>query len=387
MGATILSNAKLHVTSEQFRGVDRLAVQDHRIIPMDETLLGDGSSEEIDLNGLHVCPGFIDLLVNGCNGVSLCNEPSYETLETMRRWLNVRGTTTFVPTLISCPREVLTRALAAVAEYRVRQQGLFPGLHLEGPFINSRHKGFHPGSYIRPLTEADVTYLKDNRDSFAYLTLAPEVVKPKYLMELLGARLKIGLGHTACTYNEAVNAFKAGVRIVTHAYNGMRGMTGREPGLLGALYASASVCAGVIPDGRHVHPAVIRLLHRLLGARLYIVSDVQAVAGLHRQPGSFMIQGNEIFVDAKRGLIDAKGSLAGTGICMMDGVRYLVEQCGFTLDEALMAATATPAHVLGLKEHGRIEAGFIGDLIIFDDEYRIRYVMQNGYLKNSAELV
>ncbi len=387
MGATILRNAVLHVTDEQFAGENTLAVQDHRIIPMDPLLLEDGTSEEIDLNGMHVCPGFIDLLVNGCAGVTFCNEPTIDTLEAMRRWESQHGTTTFVPTLISGPRETMTRAFSCIAEFREKHPGVCPGLHLEGPFISSLHKGFHPMGYIRSISEADIQALKDDRDSIAYMTIAPEMVKPKYMLDLLGAKINLSLGHTACTYFEAFNSFRAGVNNVTHVFNAMRGMTGREPGLLGALFQNENVFASVIPDGRHVHPVLIRMLHKFLGDRLYIISDAQAVTGSTRTAGSFTVGGNEIFVDQKRGLIDSKGALAGTDICMLDGVKYLVDNCGFTLDEALTAATITPARVLGLREVGRIEAGFVADLIVFDDDFKIRYIIQNGFLKSSAELL
>ncbi len=387
MSATILRNATLHLTSEEFEDVDTIAVQDHRIIPMDPILLEDGTSEEIDLEGMHVAPGFIDLLVNGCNGVNFCNEVSVDCLETMRRWQTAHGTTTFVPTLISSPRENMTRAFAAVAEFREKHPGICPGIHLEGPFINSLHKGFHPAGYIRQMGEADLAYIIENKEVISYMTIAPESVKPKYVLDLLSNKIKLSLGHTACTYLEAYACLKAGVNNVTHIFNAMRSMVGREPGLIGAVVGNDRVFAGVIPDGKHLHPAIIRFLHRIFGNRLYIVSDVQSVAGMARVPGSFAVGGNEIFVDSKRGLIDSKGALAGTTISMMDGVRFLVERCGYTLDEALEAASTTPAKVLGLKEYGRIEGGFMADLVVFDDDFKVNYVIQNGFLKTSAELL
>ena len=115
MGATILRNARLHLTKGVLEGADSLAVQNHRIIPLDPVLLEDGTSEEIDLNGMHVAPGFIDLLVNGCAGVTFSSDLSLDGLERMRRWLTLHGTLTFVPTLVSGPRENMTRALAVLA--------------------------------------------------------------------------------------------------------------------------------------------------------------------------------------------------------------------------------------------------------------------------------
>ena len=387
MAVTVLRNAQLHVTSEEFVDVDTVAIMDHRIVPMSPALLEDGTAEEIDVKGCHVCPGFIDLLVNGCAGVSFAQNPSIETLESMRRWQTAHGTTTFVPTMISGPRENLSRAIAAVAEFKEKHPTVCPGLHMEGPFISTSHPGFQPSGYIRPYAPADFDFFIENRDTLAYVTVAPEVVRPKGIVELLSNRIKLSIGHSSATYFEAMQAFKAGITNVTHLYNGMKAPVGREPGLVGAALQSEKVYASVIADGKHVHPALINLAHKILGDRFYIVSDAQSVAGMSKAPASFVLGGTEIFVDHKRGLIDAKGSYAGTTISMFDGVKFLVQSCGFSLDDALLAATYSPAKALGLNEYGRIEGGFIADLVVFDDEFKIQYVVQNGYVKNSLELV
>jgi len=387
MAVTILRNARLHITSEEFVDVDTVAIMDRRIVPMSPALIEDGTAEEIDVKGCHVCPGFIDLLVNGCVGLSFAQNPSVETLEAMRRYLTSRGTTTFVPTMISGPRESLSKALAAVAEFKEKHPTVCPGLHMEGPFISSSHSGFQPSGYIRPFTPADFDFLTEFKDVIAYMTVAPEVLKAKNLVDLMSNHIRLSLGHTAVSYYEAMQSFKAGVTNVTHLFNGMKPPMGREPGLVGATLQSEKVFASIIADGKHVHPALVRLAKTCLGDRLCIVSDCQAIAGMSKAPASFVLGGTEIFVDHKRGLIDGKGAYAGTNISMFDGVRFLVHNCGFELDDALMAATYAPARALGLTECGRIEGGFIADMVVFDDEFKIQYVVQNGYVKSSAEMI
>lgn len=385
MSATIFRNARLHVTSKEFEGATEFVVQDHRIIPMDASLLENGTTEEIDLNGMHVSPGFIDLLVNGCGGVAFANDPSVDTLETMRSYETQRGTTTFVPTLISSQRETTSRAMLAVKTFKVNHPGVCPGIHLEGPFINYLYKGFHPESYIRRISDQDIIYLLQNRDAIAYMTIAPENLRPKNMIALMGGGIKLSVGHSAASYFQALSAFRAGIGNVTHILNGMRPIVGREPGIIGATLESPNVYASIIADGRHIHPAVIKLMHYLMGDRLYIVSDSQAVTGMNKEPSSFSIAGTEVFVDKKRGLIDSKGALAGTGITLLDGIEFLVKNCGYSLDEALYAATAAPAKVLGLTEIGTIAGGNIADLVVFDDHFRIHYVLQNGYIKNLGD--
>ncbi|MGN0915577.1 MAG: N-acetylglucosamine-6-phosphate deacetylase [Succinivibrio sp.] len=387
MAVTVIKNARLHITSEEFVDANSFAIMDHRIVPMEPSLLEDGTAEEIDVRNMHVCPGFIDLLVNGCSGVSFGQAPSIDTLEQMRRFQTLYGTTTFVPTLVSSPRETLTRAMAAISEFKEKHPTICPGIHLEGPFISSTHKGFHPSGYIRPFGDPDKEFVLEQRDIIAYMTIAPEVVRPKYIVDLVNNHVNLSLGHTSTTYYEAMQAFKAGVKNVTHLYNGMRSPIGREPGLVGAVLQSDNVYAGIIADGRHVHPALVKLAHRLLGDRLYIVSDSQSVTGMTKTPSSFIAGGSEVFVDHKRGLIDSKGAYAGTSITMFDGIKFLINQCGFTLDEALLAATYSPARAIGLQDCGRIEGGFIADLVIFDDDFKIQYVIQNGFVKSIAELM
>ncbi len=388
MGGTILRNVRLHLTSVEFQGSDSIAIQNHRIIPVNPALFEDGNSEEIDLNGLHVAPALIDLLVNGCAGVTFGSEPSDENLEKMRRYLTQKGTLTFVPTIVSGPRETMTRALQAVADFRDKHPGVCPGIHLEGPFINSERKGFHPPGYIRQITDADIAYLREYKDAIAYMTIAPEVVRGKHLIDLVAMGIKLSMSHTNAPYVDCVTAMRSGVTNVTHIFNGMRNMTGREPGLIGAAMNIEGVTAGVIADGRHVHPAIIRMVHEIMGDRLYIVSDSQAAAGALDISSSFTVAGTEIFVDQTRGLIDAKGALAGSNLCLMDCVKFLVRSCNFSVDEALAAASTIPAKVLGIDhEYGKIEGGFMADLIIFDDDFRIRYVVQNGFMKSSAELL
>ena len=387
MSATIIRNAQLHITSEEFVDTDSLAIMDHRIVPLDPTLLEDGTAEEIDVKGLHVCPGFIDLLVNGCAGVSFVSYLNVESLESMRCWLTAHGTTTFVPTLVSGPRENTTRGIAAVAEFKEKHPTICPGIHLEGPFISQAYKGFHPSGYIRTFSPADIDFVKENKESIAYMTIAPEVVRAKNIVELLGLKVRMSIGHSSASYFETTQAFKAGITNVTHLFNGMKPPVGREPGIVGATLQNDRVYAGIIADGKHVHPSLVKLAHKLLGDRLYIVSDAQSVAGVSKLPNSIVIGGTELFCDHKRGLIDSKGAYAGTNICMMDGVKFLVNSCGFTLDEALLAATYSPAKAIGLSEVGRIEGGFIADLIIFDDGYKIQYVVQNGFVKSTSELM
>lgn len=387
MAVTVIRNATLHVTSEEFVDVSAFAISDRKIVPFSPSLLEDGTAEEIDFQGLHVAPGLIDLLINGCNGVSFAQTPTVETLEHMRRYLTLKGVTTFVPTIISGPRENLSNAISAVSDFMNKHPTVCPGVHLEGPFISTNFKGFHPSGYIRPFSEADMEFIKEARECIAYMTIAPEVVKPKNIVDLISCKVKLSIGHTACSYFEAVQSFKAGITNVTHLFNGMAPAIGREPGVVGATFHSDRVFASVIADGRHVHPALVKLAKKILGNRMYIVSDSQSVTGMSKTPQTFVAGGTEIFVDQKRGLIDSKGSYAGTSINMLDGIKFLINQCEFSLDEALIAASYAPAKALGLDDFGCIETGNIADLIVFDDDLKIQYVVQNGFVKSIAELM
>ena len=211
-----------------------------------------------------LAPGFVDLQVNGGGGVMLNDHPSLETIETICRAHAQFGTTALLATLITDTPETTAAAIAAGARATDMRVPGFLGLHLEGPHLSTGRKGAHDPQLIRPMSDADQAALIEARQRVTVLltTVAPESVSPQQIAALAGARIIVSLGHSDASYAVAVAHAEAGATVVTHLFNAMSQMAGREPGLVGAALDMPGLSAGLIADGFHVDAAT----HRDCGA-------------------------------------------------------------------------------------------------------------------------
>lgn len=323
-----------------------------------------------------LCPGFLDLQVNGAGGVMLNDAPTVATLARMAEALARLGTLGFLPTLITDRPETTRAAIEAVAQAAGRVPGVL-GLHLEGPHLDPRRAGAHDPALIRPLQAADLALYLDaaRRLPLLKITLAPESATPEQIAALAGAGVLVSLGHSACEHDTAMAAFDAGAACVTHLFNAMSGLSHRAPGLVGAALARAGVSAGIIADGVHVHPAVLGVAQRAKAGpgRLFLVSDCMAVAGTADQ--RFALNGREITRGGGR-LTLADGTLAGADLDMAQAVRGMVS-AGATWAEALGMATAAPAGVAGLPL-GQLRPGSRADLVWLDGTGAVAGVWRGG---------
>lgn len=332
-----------------------------------------------DLGGALLSAGFIDLQLNGCGGVMFNNDISPATLDTMHRANLKAGTTSFLPTLITSPDRDMRQAVAVTREYMARHRHRVPGLHLEGPYTNVLRRGIHPERQIRALDEPMLAFLCQHADAIALLTLAPECNSADHLRRLRAAGIRLSMGHTAASYDQAMAGFAAGIGFATHLYNAMTPTAnGREPGAVGAVYDHPGVYAGIIVDGFHVHEANVRLAHRILGERLCLVTDATAAAGA--PPGFERFDFCGATVHVRDGQCrDERGTLGGSALTMIEGVRNLVERVGLPLTEALRMASLYPARALGLEaELGTVATGRVANLVVLDAGYGVRATLVNG---------
>lgn len=272
----------------------------------------------------------LDLQCNGAGGIDLTAEPArlWEVAALLPRW----GVTAWCPTICSSPPDRVDRALAALRdrpswaeEGRVAEP---LGLHLEGPFLNPDHRGAHPAAALA-LPE-DRGWSREG--GVALVTLAPELPGALELTRALVDRgVVVAAGHTGATLAQMDAAAGAGVRMVTHLFNGMAPFHHREPGVVGAALTDERLWVGVICDGVHVAPAAVAMAWRLLGRRLVVVTDAVATLGVTDAP-----------------LRTADGTLAGAGTGMADAVRNLQAFTGCPPSDATFAATTAPATALAL---------------------------------------
>ncbi|MBF6568436.1 MAG: amidohydrolase family protein [Candidatus Binataceae bacterium] len=324
--------------------------------------------EAVDLastaSGLYILPGPIDLQVNGAGSLSVASG-SADDLRAIARVLAHEGTTAFMPTAITAPLDRIEAIDRAIDQARADQFGdpaeaAILGMHLEGPFI--ARLGMHPRFNLTPIGEPFARVMRLR--SLRLITLAPELAGAREAIARLTAHgVVVSLGHSDATFDQAMQAIAAGAPMCTHLFNAMRPLHHREPGIAAAFLSTGY--AALIPDGVHVHPAMLRLAIKARGtANIIITTDKSPLdADIKARDGAARL---------------ADGTLAGSIISMLDGIRLIVEQAGVPLGEASRMASANPAAVLGLGDRGRIEPGARADLIVLDRELKLKTVFVGG---------
>jgi N-acetylglucosamine-6-phosphate deacetylase len=318
-------------------------------------------------------PGFVDLQVNGFGGVDFLDADASGYARAGDALLET-GVTAYVPTLITAPEDRLAAALHEIEIARVAAHGpRILGAHLEGPFLSPARLGTHPRAARRDPDPALVRLL--DAGPVCLVTLAPELPGALELVELLRERgVTVSCGHSDATTAEANAAFDAGVRTVTHLFNAMRPLGHRDPGIVGAALARTDVVVQLIVDGIHLAPETTLLVWHAAAGRVALVTDAIAAAG--KSDGSYSL--GEVSVDVRDGVARREdGVLAGSVLTMIEAVRNL-HLLGVPLEQAVDAATAVPARVLGLDDVGRIAVGGRADVVVLDDRLEIVRVLAAG---------
>ncbi|WP_336286951.1 N-acetylglucosamine-6-phosphate deacetylase [Cronobacter dublinensis] len=335
--------------------------------------------EQRNMGGAIIAPGFIDVQLNGCGGVQFndtADAVSVDTLEIMQKANEKSGCTSYLPTLITCSDALMKQGVRVMRDYLAHHKNQALGLHLEGPWLNIVKKGTHNPDYVREPDAELVDYLCENADVITKITLAPERVAPEVIAKLTAAGIVVSAGHSNATLKEAKKGFRAGIRFATHLFNAMPYITGREPGLTGAIFDEPDVFCGIIADGLHVDFANVRLAKKVKGDKLCLVTDATAPAGANID--EFIFAGKTIYY--RNGLcVDENGTLSGSALTMIEGVRNLVEHVNIALDEALRMATLYPARAMGVAHRlGSIEPGKVANLTAFTRDYKIIKTIVNG---------
>lgn len=330
-------------------------------------------AEVVDVAGRVVLPGLIDLHFYGCGGVALTDEVTIaDDLQAIARMLPRWGVTGFLisPSPGAADRETLLRYLRSTAKaveaLQAEPASAVPlGIHQEGPYLNPAYKGaFHADWLREPSVEAAEAYLDAAQGHLQVMTLAPELPHAREVARLLRRRGVLpSLGHSAADYETARSALQTDFPLATHIYNAMTGLHHRQPGVVGAVLDSTAATAFLINDGLHVHPAVVRLLVRVMGQeRLALVTDAMAAAGMG--DGEYHLLGQRVFVKNGEARL-ADGTLAGSVLTMNQAVVNARRFAGLSWGRAARMATLTPAHLLGLDiRRGALLPGYRADLTI-----------------------
>ena len=344
-------------------------IEGDRIVAVADEADAARASTQVDLEGGFLVPGFLDTQVNGGGGLLFNDAPTVETIATIGAAHRRYGVTGFLPTLISDDLPTVAQAIEAVDQAIETGVPGVLGIHIEGPFLSERRKGVHDASKFRTLDEAALKLLASARRGRTLVTLAPETTTPEMIGRLAGAGVTVAAGHTNATYERLIEALGAGVTGFTHLFNAMSPLASREPGAVGAALDHQDSWCGVIIDGRHIHPAALRIAFRAKRHdRFMLVTDAMPSVGMIDK--SFTIQGRPIrVVDGV--CVDENGTLAGSDLDMASAVRNAVELTGLDLTDAAVMASTNPAAFLGLgDELGRIAPGYRADLTLLDSGLR-----------------
>jgi N-acetylglucosamine-6-phosphate deacetylase len=332
----------------------------------------------VDLAGAWLVPGYIDLHMHGGGGHGVADSPA--GMDEAVAFHRTHGTTATLVSLMTAPVPDLAEQLSWAVQLTRRggsARGHVLGAHLEGPFLSPLRCGAqNPEHMLAPDVAVLEQLLSAARGALRMITLAPELDGATALIERLRDRsVIVAMGHSDATYAQAVEAIRAGVGHVTHLFNAMPPLHHRAPGLIAAALESGLPCE-LINDGRHVHPALIGLVARLIEHPVLITD---AIAATGAGDGTFLLGGQEVHVRGGEARLAGTRSLAGSVLTMDEALRRAVKVSGLTIEEASAAASLHPAHVLGLGESlGAIAAGHRADLVVLDDELEVRAVMGAG---------
>src|SRR6476469_8900091 len=356
------------------------ALVEGTILPGD-VAVEDGRVTAVGLPARACCglavPGFVDLQVNGFGGVDFLDADA-DGYRRAGDALLESGVTAYLPTLITSPEAQVLAAMREVPRDDARPRIL--GMHLEGPFLSPNRLGTHEASSRR---DPDVALLDRLLDAgtVRLMTLAPELPGAELLIDrLLERGIAVSLGHSDATAAQANAAFDRGARSVTHIFNAMRPFLHRDPGIVGAALARDDVIVSIILDGIHLAPETALTAWRAARGRTALVTD--AITGAGAEEGSYSLGNLDVHVH--EGTVRGPdGVLAGSVLTMIEAVRNMLE-LEVPFEEAVQAATSTPARVLGDAELGRLDVGLPADLVVLTDNAEIERVLVAGELRVAA---
>ena len=347
--------------------------------------IGDTSADSIiDAKGCYVVPGFIDVHVHGAAGYDTMDATA-EAIQGMGAFYAKHGVTSYYPTTMTMPAPDIQAALENVERCPQPTNGAqHLGVHVEGPYLNLKYKGAQPPGYFRNPSPAEYGQWLET-GVCKLITVAPEIEGGMQIVqELTALGVEFAIGHSAATYDEAVKAFDAGVRQVTHVFNGMVGLHHREPGALAAILTDDRVDAQLIADGIHVHPGMIRMLIRAKGAEhVMLITDAIQAAGL--SDGDYSLGGQQVTVTEGIARI-ASGALAGSTLTMDKAIRNMMSFTDLPLHKVIGMASTVPARSMRLPNKGKLVAGYDADVVLLNRDLDVMMTIVGGRVVYRAEL-
>jgi N-acetylglucosamine-6-phosphate deacetylase len=319
-----------------------------------------------DLGDVLLLPGLIDAQVYGAAGFLFAQYPSAETLRAMNEAFIQTGTVAFLPTIASNPPATIKKCIDAVRSYFENGGKGVMGLHLEGPWFNEKKRGAHLKEWIHPPTKQEVQDLLEYGEGvIRVITLAPEVCDEGIIEIILEHGVIVSAGHSDATYAESMAGFRKGIRNVTHLYNAMSSLHHREPGLVGATLQHADVLSSIIPDGHHVSYEAVAIAKKIMGHRLFAITD--AVTETSEGPYQHYRAGDKY---------ECNGILSGSALSMYQAFKNLVEKVSISVEESARMCSLYPSIAIGCSNrYGKIAPGYAGQFLAIDKQLELAAVI------------
>lgn len=309
-----------------------------------------------------VIPALIDLQIYGAFGKLLSEFPEADTIQKIYDYCLAGGATYFQPTVATHSIEVILKCIDAVKAYKDKGGKGCIGLHLEGPWIHPSKKGAHQSSFIRAPNMEEVQKILDyGKGYISMITLAPEMVEEKIVDYIASAGVIVSAGHTDATYEQATQAFNSNITVATHLYNAMSPLQHRSPGVVGAIFNHSKVMCSLIVDGYHVDYNAIKIAKKIMGERLFCITD--AVTTTSTGPYQHELIGNKY---------ESAGTLSGSALTQLQSIHNLVEEAGIELGEAIKMCSVYPAQVMHQEDiSGKIEINKNANLLCLSADRRL----------------
>jgi N-acetylglucosamine-6-phosphate deacetylase len=354
---------------------DGVFIEDHILVIEDgiitaiqpqETVSLQADDQRVNAHDAYALPGFIDVHIHGSNGYDTM-DGTLEALQGLCDYLITQGVTGVLPTTMSDTTDAINTAIDTLVEFSKRPHTPYLGIHLEGPYLNTKHRGAQPDTHLRnPDSNEYLPWFETGQVQL--ITIAPELDGGYQLIkDARHFNILTSLGHSAATYAQAHDAFNAGLAQITHTFNGMIGIHHREPGAFVAAIEHPNVTFQVISDGVHIHPAMINMLVKLVGVdRVVVITDAMRAAGL--SDGEYMLGDVHVIVTNGEARNTA-GGLAGSTLTMPQALRNMMGFCDLSLAQAIPMLTATPAKSIGMyPQKGTLQVGSDADIVLWQED-------------------